>query len=166
MWDKPLYTWSYFFHGLKFFPLCTHIRNFLENHQDFNPLCAGLQFLESMMGPNSTNRKEKDLHNTHKHYCCLPEHRLWSLFKKSKDVVISSRASHSCFVGTDFKKACLVICLIWLNTGFCVETLYRDTSTNFKTICLKTQTILCNRVFRNYTQNYTLSILASAYYSM
>lgn len=31
------------------------------------------------------------------------------------------------FVGTDFEKACLVIRLIWLNTGFGVETLYAST---------------------------------------
>lgn len=107
-------------------------QEFLENHQDFNPVCGGSS--ESTTGPQLHKQRygsNKDTH-THKHRCRLPKHRP---VVSGLCVVISSRASRRCLWAL-ISKACQVICLIWLNTGFCVETLDAFAKLHIQHICM------------------------------
>lgn len=73
------------------FPLCTHNRNFSENHREFNPVDAPS---ESTMGPQLHKQKRQKGFTQHsqssKQHCCL-----WSPLKKS-EMESFPLESHSC----------------------------------------------------------------------
>lgn len=125
--QTTIYLGVYFFSPwLEVFPPMCPQQEFLRKPPGLQPsLCRFTLPLRVWWGPNSTNRKDRQISSTEIYKTLTSTSAAYpntdcGLCLRSKRCSHFLLSKPQLFVGT--QKACLVICLIWLNMGFCAET--------------------------------------------